>query len=722
MKQKRTFSFSDVKSLIARHNEIENKLEELKITEQKYNDKIKKTTGLYSASEVLKILKDIPIEEVNRDKKGIRVKALRENGFTNYADIFTVSKYQIASVRGISEDGAYRIKKIVSEAADTAAKTTKLKLSADNRTADTTKIVMAITQYQRASKLSNEAILLYEQNNIELKSALEEVRSATGFFKWLFTSSDKKQRVIKSYKYLQEKLNGEYGEKAFELEKEKQDLELISDEEAWNEFQKQPIRFTNILEETVPGMLGNQDAVYGLPEDLAREVQDECFFPDGLLCDLRRYQEWGVKYILHQGKVLLGDEMGLGKTVQAIATMVSLKNTGATHFVVLCPASVIINWCREIQKFSKLRVIKVHGSGRNAALQEWIRSGGVAVTTYETTSYFDLPDLFRYTLLIVDEAHYIKNPEARRSMNTKRLSSHADRLLFMTGTALENKVEEMTNLIDILQPRIAREVKGMEMLSSAPQFREKVAPVYYRRKREDVLTELPELLENEEWCSLGFEERLEYEESVLSSGNNFNAVRRVSWNVNDLSKSSKATRMLEIIEEAKAEGRKVIIFSFYLDVIEKISELLGSQCTEPINGSVTPNRRQEIIDDFENAPAGKVLISQIIAGGTGLNIQSASVVIFCEPQLKPSIENQAIVRAYRMGQARNVLVYRLLCENTIDERITEMLAEKQAIFNVFADKSVAADNVEVDVKSLGNIIKEEIDRINRTRKNTGDER
>lgn len=175
--------------------------------------------------------------------------------------------------------------------------------------------------------------------------------------------------------------------------------------------------------------------------------------------------------------------MGLGKTVQAIATMVSLKNTGATHFVVLCPASVIINWCREIQKFSKLRAIKVHGSGRNAALQEWIQSGGVAVTTYETTSYFELPDLFRYTLLIVDEAHYIKNPEARRSMNAKHLSSYADRLLFMTGTALENKVEEMTNLIDILQPRIAREVKGMEMLSSALQFREKVAPVYYRRKR-----------------------------------------------------------------------------------------------------------------------------------------------------------------------------------------------------------------------------------------------
>ena len=664
----------------------------------------------------MKILKEIPIEEVNRDRKGIRVKALRENGFTNYADVFTASMYQISAIRGISEDGAYRIKHIVSDVADTASKTTKLKLSADNRTPYTTKLVMAVSKYQRAKQISSESAKLYDQNKEEIEMELENIQVATSFFRWIFASSEKKQLAIESYEQLQKKINSKYGEKIYSLENENRNLDRISDEETWDEFQKQPIRFTNILENTVPGMLGNQDSVYGLPEQLAREVQDECFFPDGLLCELRRYQEWGVKYILHQGKVLLGDEMGLGKTIQAIATMVSLKNTGATHFVVLCPASVIINWCREVQKFSKLRAIKVHGSGRNAALQEWIKTGGVAVTTYETTSYFELPDKFRYSLLVVDEAHYIKNPDARRSINTKRLSSYADRLLFMTGTALENKVEEMTNLIEILQPEIAKEVQGMKMLSSAPQFREKVASVYYRRKREDVLTELPDLLENEEWCQLGLEEELEYENAILSSGNNFNAVRRVSWNVSDLRKSSKATRMLEIIEQAKEEGRKVIVFSFYLDVIEKISSLLGNQCTEPINGSVTPVRRQEIIDEFDNAPAGKVLVSQIIAGGTGLNIQSASVVIFCEPQLKPSIENQAISRAYRMGQARNVLVYRLLCDNTIDERIMEMLAEKQAVFNAFADKSVAAENVEVDAKSLGNIIKEEIDRINRKRK------
>lgn len=96
--------------------------------------------------------------------------------------------------------------------------------------------------------------------------------------------------------------------------------------------------------------------------------------------------------------------------------------------------------------------------------------------------------------------------------------------------------------------------------------------------------------------------------------------------------------------------------------------LLGKRCTNPINGSVTPQRRQEIIDEFDKAPAGTVLVAQIQSGGTGLNIQSASVVVLCEPQFKPSIENQAISRAYRMGQTRNVLVYRLLCEDTVDEK------------------------------------------------------
>ena len=189
--------------------------------------------------------------------------------------------------------------------------------------------------------------------------------------------------------------------------------------------------------------------------------------------------------------------------------------------------------------------------------------------------------------------------------------------------------------------------------------------------------------------------------------------RRVSWSVTDLSQSCKAKRLQELLGEALEEERKVIVFSFFLDTIEKVCAMLGDRCVGPINGSVTPQRRQQMIDEFDEAPTGAVLAAQIQSGGTGLNIQSASVIIICEPQLKPSIENQAISRAYRMGQARNVLVYRLLCENTVDEKITDMLAEKQAVFDAFADRSVIAEEtMELDQATLGTIIDEEIKRIN----------
>jgi SNF2 family DNA or RNA helicase len=129
---------------------------------------------------------------------------------------------------------------------------------------------------------------------------------------------------------------------------------------------------------------------------------------------------------------------------------------------------------------------------------------------------------------------------------------------------------------------------------------------------------------------------------------------------------------------------------------------------QPITGSVAPPRRQEIIDVFEQAPAGSVLCAQIQTGGTGLNIQCASVVIICEPQLKPSIENQAISRSYRMGQTRKVLVYRLLSEGTIDEKIIDLLEQKQIIFDTFADKEESAKAIkEIDDKTLESIVREE---------------
>ncbi len=719
----RSFAAHDAKRKI---NELENILIDLNETSDELSileNDIKQSVDEILVRESIQLLKDVSVDELNRDKRGIRVKALKDSGYETIADLAGVSPYQLASINGISHDAAYTIKHIAGQITKRTTSAVKIRLSSDNKSPRMTSLVRAIDIYKRSVPFINRAQELYEDNKQSTEYLIEDLTPGTKTIGWIFVSSAKKIRVEEAYKRATDIYENGYINEAQKILSELNKIKRISDDNVWEDFEKEPIRFVNILERIAPESVGgNDNGEYGLPEDLAREIQDQGFFPDGLKCELRPYQEWGVKYILHQEKVILGDEMGLGKTVQAIASMVSLRNTGATHFVVVCPASVISNWCREIRKHSMLSVTKVHGQGRKAALESWKRTGGVAVTTYETTGYFNLEDDFKFSLLTVDEAHYIKNPEARRSVNVKSISEHAERLLFMTGTALENKVDEMVVLMQILQPRVAASVRGMTHLASAPEFRERVAPVYYRRKREDVLKELPELIEKQQWCQMGAEETRRYEEAVLSK--NYQASRRVSWNVDDLANSSKAQRLLEIVEESEAEGRKVIVFSFFLDTISKIHDLLGEKCTNPINGSVTPIRRQEIIDDFDKAPAGTVLLAQIQSGGTGLNIQSASVVVICEPQFKPSIENQAISRAYRMGQTRNVLVHRLLCEESIDEKLTELLASKQQIFDAFADKSVAAEvagESEVSEKKFGELIKEEIDRINNKNGNRNSE-
>ena len=689
------------------------KIDKIKNSIQDSTKEIKDSIDRFLAEELVHSLRGIPVEELARDKSGIKTKYLKDAGYENLADVFGASVMQIASVYGISQDKAYTIKSKCDAYAKKIRRELKIKLSTDNKSKSATKVVQSIYSYLKKMTYIKKIDELNSQYGNRLKKAFDEFNNVGNGVKWLFMTEEEIDKVREMYDYVKNTLSSQYGPIANEIYKDFKNSKINSDS-AWSDFAVNSITYYNVIEEVYPGVLGTDDSIYGLPEELAREIQDECFFPDGLLCTLRKYQEWGVKYILHQEKVLLGDEMGLGKTIQAIATMVSLKNTGATHFLVVCPASVVTNWCREVTKHSKLRVTKIHGNGKTRAFKSWLKTGGVAVTNFESTSYINLAEDYKFSLLVVDEAHYIKNADAIRSINTREIATHAERLLFMTGTALENKVDEMISLIDALRPSIARQIENLAFMASAPQFREKIAPVYYRRKREDVLTELPDKIESKEWCILNPEEEEIYEEAVLAK--RYQDARRVSWNVDDLRKSCKAQRLKEIVEEAEAEGRKVLVFSFFLDTIAKIHEFLRGKCLNPINGSVNVNRRQEIIDEFDKAPAGTVLLAQINSGGTGLNIQSASVVVICEPQFKPSVENQAISRAYRMGQSRNVLVYRLLCEDTVDEKLIEVLEEKQKIFDTFADKSVAAQkSAEIDDKTFGNIINEEIERINKKR-------
>jgi hypothetical protein len=171
---------------------------------------------------------------------------------------------------------------------------------------------------------------------------------------------------------------------------------------------------------------------------------------------------------------------------------------------------------------------------------------------------------------------------------------------------------------------------------------------------------------------------------------------------------SKLERLVELVEESIDSGQKVIVFSYFRSVIEQVMQALGERAIGPITGSVSSTQRQNIVDQFQSSPTPLALVGQIQAAGTGLNIQAASVVILCEPQIKPSLEVQAIARAHRMGQVRKVQVHRLILPESVDEQMLAMLARKQTEFDDYARDSDLANSAvgakEVSEESIAKVI------------------
>lgn len=318
----------------------------------------------------------------------------------------------------------------------------------------------------------------------------------------------------------------------------------------------------------------------------------------------------------------------------------------------------------------------------------WTRFGGVAVTTFETLNWFQnhYPAVDKVGAVIVDEAHYIKNPSAQRSRNTANLLRHADRAVFLTGTPLENRIDEFATLVKYLQPGLVVSTSGL----SPRTFRKQVAPAYLRRNQEDVLAELPELIEVDEVLPMSTADAAAYRNAVHAG--NFMAMRQAAMTQG--ARSAKFERLREIVDEAEANGRRVIVFSHFREVLDQVARALPGRVFGPLTGSVAAVARQRMVDEFSRAGHGAVLVSQIVAGGVGLNIQAASVIVICEPQLKPTTEWQAIARAHRMGQLDTVQVHRLLSEEGVDKRVTEILARKKALFDDFARVSATAHSAE----------------------------
>ncbi len=484
---------------------------------------------------------------------------------------------------------------------------------------------------------------------------------------------------------------------------------------AWKDFERHSPEFYGLLGEIVD--LGeDSDAASGfLPAEVVDSVNTQPLDDRFRRVSLRGYQAFGARFALARQRVIIGDEMGLGKTIQAIAAIAHLRATGHERFLVACPASVLINWTREIAERSELAAYRLHGPDRAAGQAMWKRLGGVGVTTVDSLHSLTVPEDVAIGLLVVDEAHYVKNPQARRSQAVRRWSARVDRVLFLTGTPMENRVEEFKSLVDYLQPGLAPRIDGHHGLAGADSFRRAVAPVYLRRNQEDVLTELPQLVRSDDWTEFGRDDFLAYRAAVHEG--NFMAMRRAAYSPGTPDRSAKLRRLQEIVEESAANERKVVIFSYFRDVLETILRSVDT-AHGPITGSVSPGERQVIVDRFSAVEGHSVLLGQIQAAGVGLNIQAANVVIICEPQVKPTLEDQAIARLHRMGQVRSVQAHRLLVTNSVDERMIELLAAKSRLFDDYARRSEVAENsadaVDIsEVELARRIVAEEQERLAR---------
>ncbi|MBQ8164820.1 MAG: DEAD/DEAH box helicase [Clostridia bacterium] len=672
-----------IKSMIENAARIDARLREIIESEHIQRSTAQEAAQNLFDERVRSELESMDIEHINRAKQGIRVSLLRDAGIQNVYQASKLTFSQICDIDGLGEQSAGKIREIIDQITKNTKESIRVHIRVENPGETDNALIRSLYVIIHSRSLREQCINLYNENHVNVQQEILIAKKSLNGFGWLFRSRSKKEQILNGIESLTSRLSGDFGNGT--LLNSWEQVEKVTPTAYWADYKQNASNYYAELENLELSWEKQDTTPGGLPAQLAAEIEAHSLDLQYMKATLRNYQTFGTKYIVHQQKTLLGDEMGLGKTIQAIASMAALKAEGKTHFMVVCPASVLINWCREIQKHSTLEVTKVHGNDEEALLH-WRENGDVAVTTYESISRFQLPEKFRISMVVTDEAQYAKNPETQRTKALIKLLQKTEYILFMSGTPLENRVEEMCFLVSCLQPEIAKQLEDVKYISTAEQFRQQLAPVYLRRTRDDVLQELPDLIEKEQWCVLSKQEQTAYYDAVMSG--NFMAIRQVSWQVDDLNTSAKAVRLLELCEQAKEQKRKVIVFSFFRTTLQKVTQLLGDRCMEPITGSISPQRRQEIVDEFSKAEDGAVLVSQVQAGGTGLNIQSASVIIFCEPQIKPSIENQAISRAYRMGQVRDVLVYRLLADDTIDEQIMEILRNKQDLFDNFADESV----------------------------------
>lgn len=647
------------------------------------------------ASTIIYSMKPEKLREATTGKIN-QISSLEKFGYKTVGDVFDAKLSSLIAIPMIGEQTASRMKAAAQTLYNEEINTNDFHLgSTPNLPAK--RVVLALKRYaEHQTKIEKVA-----NARQELKPFFDAVNNVPNGVKVLLSASTKwdvseLKRLLIQFAELSASQSAEDGYSARDID------------DAWEDYLKRPAHYQAILGE----LLGTETIDAGLEflDKNTIEAIRKFRLDTSLMRDIfvRGYQQFAAKFVVVQGKMLLGDEMGLGKTLQAISAAAHVsaakkQRRKKARVLVIVPASLLLNWDREINKFSKLKTFIAHGKERQSIAESWNLEGGMLITTYDSLKTLELATPL---MVIVDEAHMIKNPEAQRSQAVKEQLEKADYAMLMTGTPIENRLDEFVNLVTYLAPGLQT---SLETITSPRIFKKEIAPFYLRRNQKDVLDELPEKNETIDWVELTPDDETFYRNAIAEGA--WMSARRAAYSVGK--KSAKVGRILELVAEAKAEGKNIIIFSYFLDVLNLLTQAIGSDCVGAITGGVTAKDRQKYVDVL--GKRGHVLLAQISAGGVGLNIQHASVVILTEVQVKPSIEDQAIARAHRMGQINVVNVHRIVGKNTIDERLLEITGEKRQLFDEFARDSNSAKIYDAkditEIKIAQEIIAQERERL-----------
>ncbi len=478
-----------------------------------------------------------------------------------------------------------------------------------------------------------------------------------------------------------------------------------------------------LIHASMSGQLAQYDFDYD--DAFARVIQDftkpiDVTPPETLKGELRPYQQTGLKWLwtnVSKGfGVCMADDMGLGKTIQIISLILKMKEEGSLKkpVLVICPTTLMGNWMKELQMFApSLDAVIYHGAERQLDVKH-----DVILTTYAIMR-IDVEELKKQSwgMVIVDEAQNIKNPDTAQTLAIKTLK--ADVKVAMTGTPVENRLTELWSIFDFInqgylgslrefQKSYAIPIERFKENSRAAKLKMSVSPFVLRRLKTDkhVISDLPEKMVLNEYCYLSKPQAVLYEKTLnemmekISSfsginrrGNIFKLITALKQICNhpyqflksgEMGRelSGKMDKCISTVQSILDNGEKTLIFTQYKEMGDILCKVIAEECsTEPLffHGSLTVPQREELINRFQNEEDSKVMILSLKAGGTGLNLTSATNVIHYDLWWNPAVEDQATDRTYRIGQDKNVMVHRMITLGTFEEKIDEMLKAKKEL-------------------------------------------